>query len=243
MARAEPLSSSGSEPSASFESNTRPLQPSAPFEAAGTPNAVPKPSPPSDPAPVQALLIDEHEGSREQEGSSPIEPVVPAEASIAIRDARSEEGPAAWIGSIGRRLERHAEDGLPFAVLLIEVPDIDRLAQAESAEELTRLIVSVERALSEELRPADVLTRETRGRYWLVSPETDGSGARTLAERLARTVRLSASHRGVGLEVAIGVAVCPQDGGEAARLAAHADVGVYAARAAGQSIAPADGAG
>jgi GGDEF domain-containing protein len=185
------------------------------------------------------VLIDEHEGA------SPIQPLEPAQASIEIRDARGEElptQPAAWIGLISRRLERFAQDGLPFAVLLIEVLDIDRLAHVEPPRALADLITQVERALGGELRPADVLTREARGRYWLVSPETDDAGARTLAERLARTVRLSASHRGVGLEVAIGVAVCPQDGEEAATLAAHADVGVYAARAAGRPVAPADGA-
>jgi predicted signal transduction protein with EAL and GGDEF domain len=41
--------------------------------------------------------------------------------------------------------------------------------------------------------------------------------------------------------VAIGFAVCPDDGNEPAALAARADVGVYAARAAGRATAPADG--
>jgi GGDEF domain-containing protein len=175
-------------------------------------------------------------------------PLEPPEASpagrIEIHDARTSEEtsaqPSAWISSIGRRLERYNEDRLPFAVLLIEVPGIDRLAHAESAHELARLVALVERALGQELRPADLLTQETRGRYWLVTPETDSLGARVLAERLARTVRGTALHRGVGLEVAIGIAVCPDDGLDASALAAHADVGVYAARAAGRSVAPDD---
>lgn len=159
---------------------------------------------------------------------------------IEIRDTRGEEGPAAWIGSIGRRLERFEEDRLPFAVLLVEVVDIDRLAATETAAVLAQMIAQVESALSDELRPADQLTRETRGRYWLVTPETDEIGARMLAERLARTVRLSASHRGAPLEIAMGIAVCPDDGQESAALAAYADMGVYAARAAGRPIAPQD---
>ncbi len=158
---------------------------------------------------------------------------------IEIRDVRG-EGPSAWIGSIGRRLERHAQDGLPFAVLLVEVVDIERLQQAGSTADMAQLIGRVEGALSKELRPADLLTREAQGRYWLVTPETDGVGVRMLAERLARSVRVSASDHGAPLEVAIGIAVRPDDGHEAATLAAHADAGVYAARAAGRSIAPAD---
>ena len=160
---------------------------------------------------------------------------------VAIGDVL-DEGPAAWIGSIGRRLERFAEDGMPFGVLLIEVADIDRLRHATEPGELAAVVGAVERALSGELRPADVLTREGPGRYWLVTPETDQDGARMLAERLARAVHAGAEHRGVPLQVAIGMAVCPADGQEAAALAARADVGVYAARAAGQATAPADGA-
>lgn len=151
-----------------------------------------------------------------------------------------DEGPGAWIGSIGRRLERFAEDRLPFAVLLIEVADVERLAHALDATELGSLVAAVERVLSGELRPADVLTREAPGRYWLVTPDTDREGARMLAERLARAVRGAVHHRGVGLGVAIGTSVCPEDGQDAAALAARADVGVYAARAAGRAVPPAD---
>jgi GGDEF domain-containing protein len=155
---------------------------------------------------------------------------------IEIRDVRGEEGPAAWIGSIGRRLERHEQDGSPFAVLLIELIDIERLRLAEPAEEFSRLTEVVEEALARELRPADSLTRERPGRYWLLAPRTDGPDAQVLAERVARAVRSSASHRGTPLEAAVGVAICPEDGRRASELAAHADVGLYAARAAGRSV-------
>jgi GGDEF domain-containing protein len=177
---------------------------------------------------------------------APLEPPDPSpvDAAIQIHDTREEPErpahPSAWTHSIGRRLERYDEDRLPFAVLLLEVLAIDRLAHVEPREELARLIMQVERAVGAELRPADVLTHEAQGRYWLVTPETDAPGARRLAERLARAVRLAAQHRGVPLEVAIGISVCPEDGQDAAALAAHADVGVYAARAAGRSVAPDD---
>jgi GGDEF domain-containing protein len=154
---------------------------------------------------------------------------------IEIRDVRGEGGPAAWIGSIGRRLERYEQDGLPFAVLLVELLDSERLAHAEPLDELSRLSDQVQDALARELRPADSLTCERPGRYWLLTPQTDGVAARSLAEQLARAARSSASHRGTPLEVAVGIAVCPEDGRQASELAAHADVDLYAARAAGRS--------
>jgi GGDEF domain-containing protein len=158
---------------------------------------------------------------------------------IEIHDARR-EGPVAWIDSIGSQLERHARDGMPFAVLLIEVADMQRLEHVEDPEQQSSLISGVEDALRGGLRPTDLLSRESIGRYWLVTSETDAIGAETLAERLLDTVRTSVSHHGVGLELIVGIAVCPQDGHQAPELAAQADLKLYAARAAGLAIAPTD---
>jgi GGDEF domain-containing protein len=173
--------------------------------------------------------------TRPREGDPPRK----AKPQIEIRDERggggADGGPAAWIGSIGRRLERYGQDSSPFAVLLVELAGIERLRHAESPEELARLTNQVEDALTRGLRPADSLTRESPGRYWLLAPQTDVTGAQLLAERITRAVRASASHRGTPLAVAVGIAVCPDDGRQASELAAHADVGLYAARAAGRS--------
>jgi hypothetical protein len=151
-----------------------------------------------------------------------------------------EQGPAAWIGSIGRQLERFGQDGLPFAVLLVELFDAERPASPEPSGELSSVTSQVERALQQELGrlpdgPAGPLTRERPGRYWLLAPGIDGVGARALAERLTRAVRQLRSARGGSLDVAVGTAVCPEDGRGAAALAAHADIGLLAAHAAGRA--------
>ncbi|HEY1456973.1 MAG TPA: diguanylate cyclase, partial [Solirubrobacteraceae bacterium] len=162
-----------------------------------------------------------------------------AEPQIAIHDARS-GGPSAWIGSIGRCLDEYSQTGQGFAVELIEVIGIERLRHSEDAGELGRLVSEIQGALRSELRPGDILTRESEGRYWLAAPDTDGPGALMLAERLIAVVRSSVIHRGVPLEVAIGIATCPADGTEAAELAAQADMKLYGARACGLSVAPAE---
>jgi GGDEF domain-containing protein len=152
------------------------------------------------------------------------------------------ESPIAWAESLDMSLERHAVDGLPFAALLVEVSGLERLSRAEPAPVLADLLDRVERALRPELRPSDTVVRESAGRWWLTASRTDAAGARTLGERLARTVSAGASHRGAPLEVAVGIAVCPVDGDDIATLAAHADVSLYAARAVGQPVAPMDDA-
>lgn len=185
-----------------------------------------------------ARLVDERQAT-----VMPFSPAARGQAEraeISIHDVRREEGPAAWISSVGRMLLRHSEDRLPFAVLLIEIVDVAHLERSETPHHLHGIVAQVERALGRGMRTSDELSRETLGRYWLLAPETNGTGARMLAERLAGLVRGSATHRGVPMEVAIGIAVCPEDGTDAPALAARADLGVYTARATGRSVARTD---
>ena len=196
-----------------------------------------------------AVLVDELAPAAPVPESPSDEPESGAQAAqeIEIRDERREDmrpewahgvdEPSPWIGAIERRLERYERDRAPFAVLLVELIDVERLRHAELPGELSRLIGLVEAALSEELRPADSLTRESPGRYWLLAPETDSSSARALIERLASAVRNAAKHGGAPLEVAVGVAACPADSSRAAALAAHAEIALYAARASGKPVA------
>jgi hypothetical protein len=175
--------------------------------------------------------------------SPPLPPRARA-GEIEIRDERHEQGAAAWTRSIGRQLERFEHDGLPFAALLVELVDIERMSRHEQGT-LTLLAATIEQALVGELQaqPAPIaaasgaVTQERPGRYWVLVPETDRMATEHLAERLARAAHVAMRRRGSSLEVAIGTAVCPDDGREAAALAAHADVGLYAARSAARAPA------
>jgi GGDEF domain-containing protein len=176
------------------------------------------------------------EGPEQAELPEPVSaPVEIADTEIEIRDQRREEGPSAWIGSIGAQLERFERDGVPFAVLLVELADVERLRQEQPADELARLSGRMERALADVLDAWSAsLTRERAGRCWVLIPGSD----RVEAERLARTLLDGVSARegrqGGSPPIAIGTAVCPDDGRQASALAAHADLGLYAARTAGR---------
>jgi hypothetical protein len=185
----------------------------------------------------------------------------PDSGEIAVRDERGGggEGPAAWVGSIGQLLERYEVERAPFAVLLVQIVGLDRRRAQELPDEAVRLTGEVERTLGAELAspPQEVggaggrghwdgratpFTRERPGRYWVLVEQTDRAGAERIAEQLTRAVDSLPSARRAGVSVAIGTASCPQDGTDAAALAAHADVGSYAARAAARG-AGAAGAG
>ena len=118
-------------------------------------------------------LVDEQAPGATAETLATVQPLQP---EIEIRDVRREEGPSAWVSSVGRLLARHAEDGLPFAVLLVEIVDVAQLERSETPHDLHGLVAKVESALGQGMRASDHLSRETLGRYWLVAPETNGTG-------------------------------------------------------------------
>jgi GGDEF domain-containing protein len=154
-------------------------------------------------------------------------------AEIEIRDQRREEGPAAWVSSIGAQLERFERDGAPFAVLLVELVDIERLRRDGPPEQLTWLAAELEQALTAASESwSGSVARERPGRCWLLVRGADRVGAQRLAQRLTRELPASGGERRPSLAAAIGTAICPDDGREPAALAAHADIGLYAARSA-----------
>ncbi len=169
------------------------------------------------------------------------------EREIAVRDQRAARGPSVWIESIGAALERYEHGGVPFAVLLVQASDPQVRAGQERRTlasgriaEVEALLAGVLRAVAEPDmagRGVGALTREHAGRYWLLAPGVDRAGAQELAERLTGGAAAAARARLWALEVAVGTASCPQDGRTAAELAAHADVGLYAARAAARTAA------
>jgi GGDEF domain-containing protein len=164
--------------------------------------------------------------------------LVPAETEVVIHDARSNgDVVEPWRAPIERRLERQLQDSRPFSVLTMEIDDLDRLLAAATGREVVEAIEAAERAICGELRPADMLVRERLGRYWLTAPETDVASGRALGQRLADAVSTAAFHHGAPLAMSIGLAVAPDDAIDADMLAAHADEGLFAARAAGVRLA------
>jgi GGDEF domain-containing protein len=137
-----------------------------------------------------------------------------------------------WRAAIARRLERRAVDGRPFAVLAVEVDDLDRLLASETGREVAFALEVAERGLTAALAPADLVVRERLGRWWLTSPDRDAGAARDLALRVGEAVA-AAVLGGVPLRASIGVAVCPDDGEDLDALSTRADVGVFSARSGG----------
>ena len=157
---------------------------------------------------------------------------------VVIHDARSDgHVTEPWRAPIERRLDRQLQDSRPFSVLTMEIDDLERLLASATGREVVEAIEAAERAICNELRPADMLVRERLGRYWLTAPETGLASGRALGQRLGEAVSAAALHHGAPLALSIGLAVAPDDAIDAEQLAAHADEGLFAARAAGIRLA------
>ncbi|MHB8490719.1 MAG: diguanylate cyclase domain-containing protein [Solirubrobacteraceae bacterium] len=148
-------------------------------------------------------------------------------------------GSASWIDSVATDLERTPPRApRRLAVLLIEMAELERLRRVEGTRELGGLVGEVAGVLGRHLRTVDRLAEEGAGRWWLVVPEEDSAGARLLAERLAGAVRATVEHRGLPVELVVGVASSQEAGDDPEGLANRAEQELYAARAAGISVTP-----
>jgi len=172
-------------------------------------------------------------------GPQPLRAVEPDPLQALGDELRGEarEGEGAWIVAVERRLARHAADGRPFAVLAVEADDAERLLAADREGAAAVALAQVEQAVREAVRDADTVLREGAGRVWVIAPDLAATGARALGEALAEAVARTAVLAGTPLTVSIGLAICPEDGRDAAPLIAHADEGLFAARAAGVRLA------
>jgi GGDEF domain-containing protein len=145
------------------------------------------------------------------------------------------EGAEPWMAAIARRLGRDGDGPRPFAVLALDADGADRLLEADDGS-AARALAAAEAAIRAALPGAADVVREPPGRLWIVTAVPDAAAARALGERLA-AAGATATHHGEPLTFSIGLATCPDDGTDSAALVAHADEGVFAARAAGVRLA------
>lgn len=149
-----------------------------------------------------------------------------AAAPPAAAAAPAEPAPAATHAS-------RAAPAPPGAVLAVEVDDLDRLLAAAPGAGGEDLLARAEAALAGVLGPDDELTCLSPGRYRIAARAVDPAAAHRLADRVGAALAAAATPHSVPLKASIGVAVTGRDGGGADELAAHAEVELFSARAAG----------
>lgn len=158
--------------------------------------------------------------------------VFPTAAAV-IHPAVEESWATVVVGRLSRLL---AERG-SCAVLSVDIDDADRLLTADLGGEAAATLRRAELAIHDALRPSDTAVHEREGRVWVVAADTTIEAARALGQRIVAAVATAGELHGAPLRASVGIATSPTDGDDAASLIAHADEGVFAARAAGVSLA------
>ena len=202
-----------------------PAAPRAPAPAAEAPAyGVPQP-----PAPAPAYSVSQAPAPAGDASPAPSSAQQPVSGGFAVRDLRAVAGG----DPVSAAIRQRASANRPFAVLALEVDDLQRLVASQRGREVAFALEAVDEAIRGQLDPADTFVREYAGRSWVLT----GTAARALGHRIGDAIARTAPVQGAPLTVSLGLASFPDDGEGAEDLMARADEGLFAARAAGVRLA------
>ncbi len=137
---------------------------------------------------------------------------------------------------IAREWRRAGRTGASVSMLLIDADrfkDVnDRFGHVQGDEVLRKLAAAIAESIR---RPGDLAARYGGEEFAVVMPDTDGPGARRVAEAIRARVADLQVRDGVGLTVSIGVASArPGPEASVSDLIAGADAALYGAKSAGR---------
>ena len=125
--------------------------------------------------------------------------------------------------------------------LSVVICDVDRFKSVNDAHghPVGDLVLrGVARVLAGEARGTDLVARYGGEEFALVMPETDGEGARVIAERMRTRLEEATFPTEAGplrVTLSLGIATYPEDGAEKARLVEVADACLYHAKRSGRN--------
>jgi diguanylate cyclase (GGDEF)-like protein len=139
-----------------------------------------------------------------------------------------------------RRLSECARSGAPTSLLLLDLDHFKRLNDTYGHQVGDRVLVAFASCVQELIRAGDVLVRFGGEEFVVVLPNTDGPGARIVAERIRSRVEalvIATGDKMLGslVRVSIGLATAPIDASAPDTLVAAADQALYRAKAAGRN--------
>jgi diguanylate cyclase (GGDEF)-like protein/PAS domain S-box-containing protein len=137
-----------------------------------------------------------------------------------------------------RELHRAARSGKPVAVVMIDIDHFKRFNDQHGHDAGDFVLSALARAISNNIRPADIACRYGGEELAVVLPETTLDCARERAEQMRRAIReTNLTHAGQtlpGPTASFGVAVYPANGAKPADLLKAADQALYRAKQEGR---------
>lgn len=116
---------------------------------------------------------------------------------------------------LGRELARARRQRIPLALLMLDVDHFKAINTACGHPQGDRVLIRIAHCILELIRSSDQLFRYGGEEFVVLASDTDGAGARILAERIRTSVaelRFDQSGKNFGITVSIGVAnLTPRD--------------------------------
>jgi diguanylate cyclase (GGDEF)-like protein len=146
----------------------------------------------------------------------------------------------AFTSFLDREIERRRRFDHPVGLVMIDLDDFKRVNDTYGHQQGDEVLAHVAWVLRDASRDLDMVVRYGGEELAVVLPQTDGSGAAQLAERMRRAIeslhvpRVGQSGT-IEVTASFGVASVPENGLDRNELIAAADAALYAAKAGGKN--------
>ena len=146
----------------------------------------------------------------------------------------------AFTSVLDREIERRRRFDHPVGLVMIDLDDFKRVNDTYGHQQGDEVLAHVAWVLRDASRDLDTVARYGGEELAVVLPQTDGSGAAQLAERMRRAIerlripRVGASGT-IEVTASFGVASAPENGADRNELIAAADAALYAAKTGGKN--------
>jgi len=146
----------------------------------------------------------------------------------------------AFTSFLDREIERRRRFDHPVGLVMIDLDDFKRVNDTYGHQQGDEVLAHVAWVLRDASRDLDMVVRYGGEELAVVLPQTDGSGAAQLAERMRRAIeslhvpRVGESGT-IEVTASFGVASVPDNGLDRNELIAAADAALYAAKAGGKN--------
>jgi diguanylate cyclase (GGDEF)-like protein len=134
-----------------------------------------------------------------------------------------------FLDVLQNELERFGRTNHPFCILLLDLDGLKEINDSHGHTVGTRAICRVAEVLRLHSRAIDTAARYGGDEFGLILPETDAKAAQQVSRRLRQN--LGSDGELPRLSVAVGIAMCPQNGASVRVLLDAADRDLYSAKA------------
>jgi diguanylate cyclase (GGDEF)-like protein len=132
--------------------------------------------------------------------------------------------------------------GTPFSLLMVDVEGLRRINETYGHPAGDHMLAAVAAVITGQIRDVDRAFRLDDDELCVLLPQQGPIPAVPAAERLVSLVTRAQAADGPRVDISVGIAACPEHGGDAETLLSKAEEASYAAKAAGESVAIAHGA-